>query len=204
MDTADLQSEPRIGLQIKRLRSTQSVTLAELAEAAGLSEATLSRIENGHSEISAHNLYKVAARLGSDVTAFFASDAAPLNIGVRSLSRRGTAPRFETPSFVAEVLCPDVSPKAMQPFVNTVTAQTLEQAGGCQPHAGEEFLHVLEGRLILHSTLYAPLLMEPGDSLYFSGTMPHAYVCAEGVPTRILVVTTEPSTPLPSAALSSD
>jgi len=177
-----------IGAMIRSLRQTQSVTLADLASATNLSEATISRIETGRSDISAHNLHQVAARLGVDVARFFGPDAPGLTTGIRSITRRGTGPVFETPRFTSEVLSSDVTQKAMQPFINVVTVATLSAAGGCQAHSGEEFLHILEGSVELHSTLYAPLPLNSGDSIYFAGSMPHAYVNAGPEPARILVI----------------
>lgn len=182
-------SELRIGQMIRTVRRSRSVTLGALAAGTGISEATLSRIENDQSEISAHKLYRLAAFLDVDVSAFFEAKNIPLAVGVRSITRAGNGAEFKTPGFVAQMLCADINRKSMQPFVNDVTASTLEEAGGCKGHAGEEFLHVLEGSLTLHSEHYAPLLLKAGDSIYFDGKMPHAYVNAGTQPARILVVT---------------
>ena len=56
------------------------------------------------------------------------------------------------------------------------------------PVAGEEFLYVLEGEVIIHSNLYAPTELKRGDSLYFDGTQGHAYICGSDDPARILVL----------------
>ncbi len=182
-------NELRIGQMIRTVRRSRSVTLGGLAQGTGISEATLSRIENDQSEISAHKLYRLAAFLEVDVSAFFETEITPLAVGVRSITRAGEGAEFKTPGFVAQMLCADINRKSMQPFINDVTASTLEDAGGCKGHDGEEFLHVLDGSLTLHSEHYAPLLLGMGDSIYFDGKMPHAYVSASAQPARILVIT---------------
>ena len=51
-----------IGARINALRKSRGLSLAQLAKATGLSEATLSRIENEQSLVSAHHLTFIAWR----------------------------------------------------------------------------------------------------------------------------------------------
>ena len=184
---------PAIGLRIKALRKQKSLTLSDLAARTEISEATLSRIENGSTDIAAHKLYQLAQELGVDITAFFGNETVQLAPGVRSVSRRGEGENYKSARFSSVVLCPDISKKQMQPFINTITVQSLESAGGLESHDGEEFLLVLEGNLVLHSQHYAPLLLQHGDSVYFDGSAAHAYVSAGDQPAKILVMTSTKS-----------
>ena len=177
-----------LGQRIAELRKLQGLTLARLAEVCELSEATLSRIENGHSAVSAQHLFILSQYLKVDITDFFRDDAAPLTPGVRSLTLAGNGTHQELARYDAEVLCADLSRKEMHPVINTIRARTLDQAGGLSSHPGEEFLYVLEGEVIVHSELYAPTQLKPGDSLYFDGAQGHAYACGSDNPARILVL----------------
>ena len=177
-----------LGQRIAELRKRQGLTLARLAEVCELSEATLSRVENGHSAVSAQHLFALSKYLKVDIADFFRDDAAPLTPGIRSVTTNGKGIHQILARYDAEILCADLSRKEMHPVINTIRAQTLDQAGGLSSHQGEEFLYVLEGELIIYSDLYAPTQLTRGDSLYFDGAQKHAYVCGGDEPTRILVL----------------
>lgn len=181
-----------IGERLKSLRKARSYSLGTLAKLTDMSEATLSRIENEQTLVSAHNLYILSRVLDVDITAFFEPGSQPMRTGVRSVSRHGESVTLATDRFTAEVLCTDLANKKMHPFINLVSATTLEEAGGLNAHSGEEYLYVLGGEMVLHSEYYAPLHLQTGDSIYFDGAMGHAYVNdnTKDNPARILVVTT--------------
>ena len=184
---------PAIGPRIKALRKERGHSLAELARTTGVSEATLSRVENGQTLVSAHHLYQLAKALGVDITAFFDEGTKPIAHGIRSISRKGEGLPLNTARYDAQVLCTDIANKKMHPAINTVTIRSVEDAGGLSQHDGEEFLHVIAGRLTFVSEFYEPLMLEEGDNLYFDSNMGHAYLSADGAPVTILVVaTTEP------------
>lgn len=187
-DTTTQATAPAIGARIARLRKAQGLTLAYLASRIGVSEATMSRIENDLANVSAHNLFTLARELGADMADFFRDDAVAIRPGLRSVCRAGEGVRAHTARYVSEILCADIARKQLHPAINTVTARTLDEVGGLQRHDGEEFVHVLDGVLILHSELYAPARLEAGDSLYFDARMAHAYLCGGPEPARVLVV----------------
>ena len=186
----DTHSPPDIGPRLKSLRKERGLSLGRLAALTDLSEATLSRIENGQSLVSAHHLYIVSRVLDVDITAFFETASTRMRSGIRSLSRGGEGAPVDTDRFAATVLFADLADKAMHPFINEITANDLAEAGGLNAHDGEEFLFVLSGSIVLHSAHYTPLLMEAGDSIYFDAGMGHAYVNSGDAPARILVVNT--------------
>ncbi len=182
-----------IGSRIKALRKARGFSLAGLAKSTGVSEATLSRVENEQTLVSAHHLYQLARTLGADITAFFEDASPPLSAGIRSICRKGEGVALVTARYEALVLCTDLAAKRMHPAINTVTLTDVGEAGGYSRHDGEEFLLVLEGRLSLATEFYEPLLLEEGDSVYFDSQMGHAYLSGDGRPARILVIaTTEP------------
>lgn len=189
----------KIGERVKQLRKQKKLSLNELARLTSISEATLSRVENDQTLVSAHNLYILSQVLGVDITAFFEEAPKPIRSGVRSVCRRGEGIAFETARYAAQVLCTDLSNKKMHPAVNAISVASLDEAGGFNSHAGEEFLYVLSGRLVLHTEFYAPLLLESGDSIYFDATMGHAYVNGGDEPAQILVLATiDPLTMAPA------
>ena len=191
------QDAPRIGERLRYHRQARGLSLSALSALTGISDATLSRVENAQTPVSAHNLYILSKALEVDITAFYATQANPIRSGIRSISRQGTGQTVETARFASTILGADLSRKQMHPAIDIVTATTLDAVGGLAPHEGEEFLFVLDGVLVLHSAHYAPLRLEAGDSIYFDGAMPHAYLSPDGRPARILVITSSTKGQLP-------
>jgi transcriptional regulator with XRE-family HTH domain len=165
-----------VGQRISALRKQRGLTLLQVAGECGISEATLSRIENGQTGVSAEHLFVMAQLFGVDMADFFRHDAAPLMKGMRSIIRKGEAGLHPLARYASELLHTDISSKHMLPAINHVTARTLAETGGLQAHAGEEFVFVLSGTLSLHSELYTPAILKAGDSCYFEGSMAHAYL----------------------------
>jgi hypothetical protein len=46
-------------------------------------------------------------------------------------------------------------------------------------HAGEEYIHVLEGTIVVHTEFYDPVKLKTGEAIYIDSNMGHAYVAAE-------------------------
>ena len=190
--TADLAEEARglrIGERLSRFRKAKGLTLAELAERAAISEATLSRAENGITPLNAHNLYILAKVLGVDVVSFFRSDTEAFAKGKRAITKRGRGEREATRRYDLELLCAELTAKRMIPSLNRIAVRSLEDAGGLRAHEGEEFVFVLSGEVTIHTDIYAPAMLEAGDSMYFDSMTAHAYVAAGDGPAEILVVT---------------
>ena len=189
------QSAPRnapirrpFGRRIAELRKSRDMTLAHVAQICGVSEATMSRIETGKTDISAHHLFLLALEFKIDIAEFFDDDARVLTVGMRSVTKNGQGERLKLGRYLSEVLGSDISRKEMHPAINHVSAETLEEVGGLWSHPGQEFLYVLKGAIELHSELYAPLTLEVGDSVYFEGKMKHAYLKSGQDTATILVV----------------
>lgn len=180
------QDTPNLAPRIRALRTARGLSLAEVAAGSGVSEATMSRIETGHSQVSAPHLYGLARMFGIELAEFFHDT--PAQRSRRSVTRAGEGAAFSTPRLEARLMAGDLRAKAMHPFVNRTTAHALDQVGGLLAHAGEEYLHVLQGPLVFHSETYEPLRLNTGDSLYFDAADPHAYLTDPGAEAVFLVV----------------
>jgi mannose-6-phosphate isomerase-like protein (cupin superfamily) len=80
----------------------------------------------------------------------------------------------------------------MIPIIIDVQARSVDELGGLVRHGGEEYLYVLSGSMELHSDLYAPLTLGPGDSVYFDSGMAHGYVRTSAEPCSVLAVCAGP------------
>ena len=58
--------------------------------------------------------------------------------------------------------------------------QVAEEFGDLVRHSGEEYIHVLEGTIVVHTEFYDPVTLDAGESIYIDSNMGHAYVAAEG------------------------
>ena len=186
-----------IGQRLSNFRRARGMTLAEIADVCGVSEATMSRIETGQTDISAHHLFILARELGADISEFFSDRTSPLGTGMRCVTRRGEAEQHTLARYMSEVLGAEITNKVMHPAINHITAETLEEVGGMASHPGEEFLYVLDGTVAVHSELYIPLVLNKGDSLYFEGSMKHGYLKA-GDETAIILVVVVPKNGQPA------
>ena len=193
-DPAVIDESPlhyNIGKRLAVFRGNAKLTLNQLSEASGISEATLSRVENNVSSLNAHNLFVLSRVLGVGIEAFFRDDAVSFQNGMRSITRRGRGEPGRTERYELEVLCAELSKKRMHPAINRIRARTLEEVSGLRAHAGEEFIYVLSGSIEIHTDLYRPAHLEDGDSMYLDSTMGHAYVnVGEDEEAVILVVAT--------------
>jgi transcriptional regulator with XRE-family HTH domain len=61
-----------IGINVRKLRNSKSLSQEELAFKAGIDRSYLSEIENGHKNLSVIMLEQIAAALGAKVTQLFA------------------------------------------------------------------------------------------------------------------------------------
>lgn len=172
---------PMIAMQRKKLKWS----LTRLAEKSSVSISTISRIENGLISPT----YAVLARLCEALEIRWADmlgeDEQRSAAGCRVVNRAGTGVMHNTARGVYEWLGTDLATKRMEPtIVDAIPDSGLRTLEG---HEGEEFLLVLEGSIVFFMQDYAPLEMIEGDSVYFDGSIPHAYY-AVTQPARFLSV----------------
>jgi transcriptional regulator with XRE-family HTH domain len=187
---------------VREQRKIKGKTLQELGETAGLSKSTMSKIENGTLSVSYDNLLKLADALTIDVSALFAENAAQPPVqssGRRSVARKGTGEIYETDRYRYEILCTDLRPKEIYPFIATLLAHSISTTRDLIRHSGEEFLFVLEGRVEVHCEYYSPIILEPGDGLYIDSTMGHAVFSGGDKDAKVLWVATKHPSTVPQA-----
>jgi transcriptional regulator with XRE-family HTH domain len=177
-----------IGSALRNLRASQGLTLADVAERAQISQAMLSRVETGAVSPSLDTLAALAAALGADLASLFKkvdtrpSDAQLVKRGEGlEVVRRGTK-RGHT----YHLLASDRGPRKMfEPFLVTLTNKS--EIFPDFEHPGTELIHMLEGSLRYRhgSDSY---LLKPGDTLTFSGEIPHGPQTLIKLPIRFLSI----------------
>jgi transcriptional regulator with XRE-family HTH domain len=191
------------GHVIRQLRQRSGWSLAELAKRIGVAPATVSKLETGHLAVSLNRLIEFSRVFGVDISYFISEEARRADAG-RPFGRRAIEPvgggkllRVEDADL--HYLAADLLGKKMVPIVAELHARTRKQFGQLLQHGGEEFLMVLEGACELRTELYAPVVLQKGQSVYFDSSMKHGYVAAAPGRCTILTVCSAPETEVMAA-----
>lgn len=154
-----------------------------MSEKSGIPISTLSKVEHDRLTLTYDKLQQLSRRLGMRMSDLFAETrdgAAQPVTARRSLSVLEQSVRVETPNYDYYYLCTELRRKRMIPVVAKIRAKTLEQFGDFVRHAGEEYLYVVRGRIVVHTKFYDPVVLDVGQSMYIDSTMGHAYLVANG------------------------
>ncbi|QXQ07317.1 XRE family transcriptional regulator [Sphingosinicellaceae bacterium] len=174
---------PTLGALLRNLRSREGWTLKEMSAKSGIPVSTLSKVEHDRLTLTYDKLYLLSQRLGLRMSELFAEpaeDAVPTVTARRSIGTLEHAVRVETQNYDYFYLCTELRRKRMIPVVTRIRAKTAEQFGDLVHHAGEEYIYVLEGRVVVNTDFYDPVILTPGQSIYIDSTMGHAYLAADG------------------------
>jgi transcriptional regulator with XRE-family HTH domain len=183
------------GAALRAFRRQQGWTLAEVSQKTGLPVSTLSRIETDQISPTYDQLSKLSLGLSLDMAQLLSGDmedAKPVQSARRSVNRAGDGQILDTPMQSLRYLSVDLMNKQFAPIIGEIKAHSLEEAGEFHRHDGEEFIFVVSGALELHSESYAPLRLQPGESVYFDSGMAHAYVAVGEERCKILSICTAP------------
>ena len=190
---ADTRSKPILGDCLRAARLARGLTLKAVAARTGIALSTLSKVENQQMSLTYDKLLQLSAGLEMEIAELFhppgsTAPAAPLCTARRSIARAGEGQPIRTELYSYLYQCTDLLGKRMVPIIAEVTARTLDQFGPLMRHAGEEFFHVLEGRVAVHTEFYAMAVLNPGDGIYLDSEMGHAYLNAGSGTARGLCV----------------
>ena len=198
------KSQAKPGAALKALRLKHGWTLAEVSRRTGLTTSTLSKIENDKMSLSFDKLARLSSGLQIDIAALFrgANGEGPQSgaSGRRSIVRAGEGKAIETRNYSHLYPAWDLLNKKIIPIVAELHARTMEEFGELIRHPGEEYTFVLEGEVDFYTSLYAPVRLKTGDSIYFDSGMGHAYIAATEGPVRVLSVCSAPETQLIAAS----
>jgi transcriptional regulator with XRE-family HTH domain len=198
------KSQARPGAALKALRIKHGWTLAEVSQRTGLPTSTLSKIENDKMSLSFDKLARLSSGLQIDIAALFrgtnGEDRQAGVSGRRSIVRTGEGKAIETRNYSHLYPAWDLLNKKIIPIVAELRARSVEEFGELIRHPGEEYTFVLEGEVDFYTSLYAPVRLNTGDSIYFDSGMGHAYIAASEGRVRVLSVCSAPETQLIAAS----
>ena len=174
---------PTLGALLRGLRHREGWTLKEMSAKSGIPFSTLSKIEHDRLTLSFDKLQHLSQRLGMRMSELFAEDSGDRSAAVtarRSLGDIDKAVRVKTPNYDYYYLCTELRRKRMVPVITKIRASSREEFGELVSHAGEEFIYVIKGRVVVHTQFYDPVTLDEGQAIYIDSDMGHAYVTASG------------------------
>jgi transcriptional regulator with XRE-family HTH domain len=171
---------------LRRLRQEAGLSVSELADRSGLAPSTLSKIENAQMSPTYETILSLAGGLDVDVSELFAHKPTASISGRRAVTRRGEGATLTTDTYTYELLCADIAHKKLIPLLTRINARSVQEFDTLVTHPGEEFIYVLQGSVTLQTSLYAPAILNAGDSCYFDSMMGHALLSTSEEPATIL------------------
>ncbi|MDQ0584647.1 helix-turn-helix domain-containing protein [Streptomyces rishiriensis] len=172
---------PAVAPRLRALRRRAALTLEAAARAAGLSPAHLSRLETGQRQPSLPMLLALARIYGTTVSELLGETSADRDAVVRAAGMEPTRAGGWT------YWQAGASGRGMQAL--RVHVPYGAQGDVVRVHPGEEWLHVLRGRLRLRLGDTTELL-GPGDSAHFDSLTPHRIAAQDDDGVELLFVHT--------------
>lgn len=169
MNGAHASPEERVGCTIRRMRLQQGQTQADVAKTCGFTKSLLCKIEKGESYPPVATLVRIAGALGTSLSALLGGGAGAASVLTRMDEAVASMARTEK-GYSVYPFAATRGDKKMQPYLFEVRRGEVKRHA--VSHAGEEFLHVLEGE-ILFQVGNVEYKMRAGDSLFFDPTEEH-------------------------------
>jgi transcriptional regulator with XRE-family HTH domain len=168
--TPTLESE--IGAEVRRLRKSLDLTVAELGMSSGISAGMLSKIENGSISPSLSTLSSLAKALNVPITGLFRETGEQRDC---SFVRAGTGVRIERrgtkSGHLYDLLGHSLGGEVtVEPYLITLKADAEPYIDF--RHAGVEFIYMLTGK-VRYRHADRSYVLEPGDALFFDAAGRH-------------------------------
>ena len=172
-----MSNRPTLGQILKELRRHRNWTLREMSQRSGIPVSTLSKVENDRLTLTYDKLVQLSEQLQIPISELFAETSASEAVTARrSIGRLEDAIRVTTANYDYYYLCTELRRKRMVPILTRIRAKSLSEFGDLVSHSGEEYIHVLEGTIIVHTEFYDPVTLKTGEAIYIDSKMGHAYV----------------------------
>lgn len=188
LETAGGSRNGDLGRRLRQLRTSRGLSLAEVAEATGISPSFLSIVENGQSDITVSRLMRLVHWYRVSIADLLQAPDRSLVRVVRAEQRRSIELSDEQIEIL--MLTPD-GQHAMMPVLNI-----YGEGGGMTEsarHDGEEFVYVFSGTIELEIGDEDPIVLSSGDSAYYRADAPHSFRNVGDGEASFLGVTTPPN-----------
>lgn len=174
-----------LGKQIRMLREQRRLSQQALAKTAGISRNTLSLIERGQTSPTVSTLKGLATALSVEINTFFQ----PYDEANIVFTKADQRPHL----LLDHGMLADLGLGILEPLVTPLLLQ-LEpgaRSGPALSHDGQDFVFCLSGE-IFYSINGRGYILEPGDSLFFDGRLPHRFRNTEMKDSSMLILLSTP------------
>ena len=154
-----------VGQRIRQLRMLNGLTQEELASRCELTKGFLSQLENNLATPSLPTLMDIVEALGTDMSTFFKeTDETQICFS------RDDFFVDEREGYTINWIVPNAQKNTMEPIIVEIAPGSCSQ--GMQPHEGEEFCYVLNGKvtLVMGDREYE---VRKGNTFYINGEREH-------------------------------
>jgi transcriptional regulator with XRE-family HTH domain len=175
-----------IGARIRAHRREQGLTLVRLAALTELSHPFLSQLERGHARPSMVSLERIARALGTSQIELMAAAqeaGAPEDPNGPTVVRADEGVVGPYAGGTARLLVH--SHRAFHPL--EFTGRNTDP-GDHYVHDEDEFVYVVEGRIVMDLDAEGSHVLGAGDSVYYSGGTRHRWSSPDGEPYRLFLV----------------
>ena len=175
------------GVAVRKLRVAKGWTLQQLSEKSGVPLSTLSKLELGQAALTYDKILRICRALDVDPGLSILQEAAatPSPTGRRAVVRAGEGETVAFGAHSAKVGAQDLLSKSFTPLLLTLKPAPNARR---QTLPGEVYIHVMQGAAVLHTDVYAPLRLSPGDAVFFDGGIEHMLHAAGDEPCTALMV----------------
>jgi mannose-6-phosphate isomerase-like protein (cupin superfamily) len=172
--------------RIADMREICDISAAEMAETIEVSEQEYIEYEQGKHDFAFSQLYRIAQRMGVDITNLLTGDAPKLK--AVTFVRSGEGFSFDRgKEYNYSHLAFTFRDRKAEPFLVTKEYDANEEFLHFDSHEGQEFDYVLEGTMKI-SVDGAVFIMNPGDSIYYDATYMHSIKALGGDSCKFLAV----------------
>jgi quercetin dioxygenase-like cupin family protein len=177
-----------LGAQLRALRAARRLSLGDVARETGISASFLSLVENARSDITIGRLTRLVDYYGISITDLLPSE----EDGDPDVVRAGETRQLRSPEegTTMYLLASGTNRTMLPMLLEFEPGSSLAERGH---HTGEEFVHVLDGTLLLEVDTTEPQTLNAGDSAYYRADRPHLFRNASAeAPLRLICVDSPP------------
>ncbi len=161
-----------LGQMIRSLRLGKKMTLQDVAGETGYSKALISRIENDSVSPSISSLIMITTALDITLHELFAIvEGKRISVARKKDRISQTLPGGK---IRVEGLCDRSADSKLAAVIMTFDPGSSATDGSLKTHPGEEWWHVLKGKLeaVIGEVSYS---LDEGDSIYLNSSVPHSW-----------------------------
>ncbi len=176
----------QIGERLRGLREVLDISAEEIAALCEMSVEDYLKTEAGENELSVSRLAMISKQydISLDVLMFGEEP----RMGTYFVTRKDQGLSVERrKAYKYQSLAGGFRGRKADLFMTTVEPLPEGERHGMNSHEGQEFNHIIEGRLEI-TVGQKVLVLEPGDSIYFDATQPHSMNAMDGKPVKFLAM----------------